>query len=335
MTMMHSLGLENRKVVVIGSAPLSANPAVAGDEVIIAVNGGISSYPHCDIWVVNARGTMQEWGPQMRALSLRMLAQGADRAIQVALLLTKGDNALELTLARLKKQRTRCTLGYREIPNDMRRSIEAQAGGRDLTMAKHALSAGLFAVCYAFWAGAARVRMVGFSWEPGYAYAPDTQIKVRGHSAGDKQALVRLQQKYGERLVTSLLKESPMASKNARKRTSGGAATKPRRATSQLTPAAERARKTEQRKVATAAAVPKKADPLTVRATELTYYNNKRRKPGETFQLRQATDFRESCMERVDPNAPEPESTPTQAALPPASPTSAARQGREDNPLGV
>jgi hypothetical protein len=49
--------IEDRDVVVVGSAPLKAKAAdVRDDEMVIAVNGGISSVPRpVDLWVVASR----------------------------------------------------------------------------------------------------------------------------------------------------------------------------------------------------------------------------------------------------------------------------------------
>lgn len=72
-----------------------------------------------------------------------------------------------------------------------------------------------------------------------------------------------------------------------------------------LSPAAERQRRVE-RKQEEAARRPRRDNGrLQVRATELTFYNNKRRRPGEVFELREETDFRESCMEWADAKARE------------------------------
>lgn len=335
--MFDSYPLAGRVCLVVGSAPTSTPIVAARPECVLAVNGGISSVPHADIWLVNARGTMGEWGPELRALHVDMLRQGQNRTVDLVVLLTKHEEAAGFTLQRLRKQATRWATVI-EIHNERRRDLETEAGARDASMTREALSIGMFAVCWAFLNGAASVRMEGFSWEPGYAYRPGEPFKVRGHKAGDKQALVRLLERYQGRLFQSLSKESSMASKNASKRSSGGAATKPRKATAQLNPAAERKAKTDRRKTeqqAEADARISKRSALRVRATEMTYYNNKRMRPGEEFMLREESDFRESCMEHVDPNAPAPE-TPEQPGkqLPPAAPT-AAQRNRSDNPLGV
>lgn len=68
-----------------------------------------------------------------------------------------------------------------------------------------------------------------------------------------------------------------------------------RAAVSDLTPASERERRIQRAREAREAR-PAGNKSLQVIATELTFYNNKRRKPGEVFELRKVTDFRESCM---------------------------------------
>jgi hypothetical protein len=322
------------QVLVVGSAPC---PLVVPKtrELVIAVNGGISNVPRADVWMLNSRGTMGEWGPELRALHLDMVRQGQDRTVDCLVMLTKHDDAADLTLQRLRKQVTR----YRqtiEIHNHRRRELEAQAGARDSSMTREALSIGLFAVCWAFLNGAVTVRMEGFSWQPGYHYRPGEPFNVRGHKAGDKQALARLLARYPGRLFTSLAKEHQMTSKNASKRSSGGAATKPKTAKAALTPKGERERKAANKKTADqqeAEARLARRSSLRVRATELSFYSNKRWRPGEEFMLREASDFRPSCMEHVDPSEPAPEPS-SATGIPPAAPTAAARN-RSDNPLGV
>jgi len=78
--------VRDRRCVVLGAAPLSAPITVAPDEVVIAVNGGISSYGCADVWVLNAREQLPTAGGKLGALMLR---QGASRRVDVAVLLLK------------------------------------------------------------------------------------------------------------------------------------------------------------------------------------------------------------------------------------------------------
>lgn len=114
-----------------------------------------------------------------------------------------------------------------------------------------------------------------------------------------------------------------------------------------LSPAGERERRIElarQRKAAAEQARAAEPTGLMVKATELTYYNHARRRIGQIFQLREAADFRESCMEWADPNAPETPHVPFDANRPvqlepdgvTPKPQPAQSRGPDvDNPLGV
>lgn len=344
--------LEGRRCLVLGSAPLPNGLIVDAREYVVAVNGGISSWPLVDAWVVNSRNiASSSWSPPMRAHSTLMLQQAAGRRVPLAVFLTKHDDAHEWTLKFLAKQRTE-VLEAIVIHNEGRRELEARAGARTPDMTKYALSAGMFAVAWCFHRGAATVRLEGFSWEAGYNYQPGVRVNTRGHVTGDKEALRRLERMYPERLIHRLTTEESMAPKKkgppakrptAARAVSARADRKSARAAT--TPAAERAKKVAAAEVAAARPAPK-ARPRMVRATELTFYGNRRRRAGEVFQLRQDSDFRASCMEWANPGEKATE-RPTlanrathQRMAPNAAdvleePVSATGRPTDENPLGI
>jgi hypothetical protein len=341
--------LSGRHCVVVGSAPLVERVTIQATDYVVAVNGGISSCPIADAWVVNARSQHDAATAGAKAwLHRAMLEQGRGRRVGLLLLMSKGDGA-ELNTCRRLEQLGVQPSRQRAIDNEERRALETQAGARDSSMQRHALSLGMFAACWCFLQGAETVRLVGFSWTGGYAYLPDEPILMRGHEAGDKQALVRLSKKYGERLIHSLTKEKTMATAKTTSRPNGlrqaAASVRQKIARAAVTPAAERARKVQRQKDAKASG-PKRGGARMVRATALTFYGNKRRKAGEVFALRDDSHFRESCMEDVAPGT-----EPTPAPLPDAAPEPGGTvnlqpnaadpiegdpaTGTDDNPLGV
>lgn len=316
-----------RSVLVVGSAPLEAPIVRDCNELVIAVNGGISSVPGnvVDVWVLNARDTEANyWGPRQRKLSHLMMGQGAGRTVVEAVLLEKGEElATRKTLARLRAQQTAVN-SHIAISHEARRAIETAAGARTPELAKHALSAGLFAVCWAIWGGAAQVRLEGFSLarEGGYAYTSEP-IPIRGHLAGDKVALSRLESQRVARILHSL-KGQTMATRSTTRSTTkkgGGAAPQPRRAARPTSgiPAARPAATTAPAAAPTRTPQPVRpgARPgaMRVRATALNFYANRRRRPGDVYQLRNPSEFRPSCMERVDASEPITSPTPNAKAL--------------------
>lgn len=273
-----------RACVVVGAAPLLSPLVVATSEYVVAVNGGISSAPRVDAWVLNSRTSLPpSWGMARRTLGQLMLRQGADRQVPLLILLTKDDDASVVTPRVLRAQGTEAG-SVLEVGAIERTDIEVAAGARTGDMSKHALSAGLFAVALLFWAGAATVRLEGISWVGGYAYT-DTPV-IRGHLVGDQLALVRLLARHADALIHTLplsprqlrsLEHLPMATARAT------TPTPPRSAPDAV---------------------------VRVRATRLGYYDLARRRPGDVFQLRSARHFSDKWMEQVEA------STPTQTLSP-------------------
>jgi hypothetical protein len=286
--------LAGKLCLVVGAAPL-AEPLELPTGVpiaVVAVNGGISSVPsfEVDVWVVNSRAAAWEhWGAERLRLANLMLAQGRGKHADLVVFLAREDEAPAITATHLRKQGTTWDHAI-ALSRSERHELEVDAGGRTRAMEKHALSAGLTAVSMCLLAGAAHVRLVGFSWTPGYQYAPgDRAVESRGHEAGDKAALRSLEARYGTVLEHNLFpdRETPMADKTqAAQPPKGGT---PPAAASSPAPAVK----------------PAKPGPgFKVRATKMVWYDNARRREGDVFLLRSASDFKRKCMARVDDRTP-------------------------------
>lgn len=200
--LLETLKLRDRRCVVVGAAPLdeAGYGAVDRQERIVAVNGGISSVPAgftVDVWAVNAHVT--DPSPMTRL----MRQQGQGRHVRCACLILREPDAGPCTVAKLRARET-VVDDYVEVSADDRTAIERVSGARVASMTKHALSAGFFTVAACLVAGARSVRLVGFSWEPGYAYLPESTWN-RGHVHADRLALKQLQARYGPRLQTTLI----------------------------------------------------------------------------------------------------------------------------------
>ncbi len=275
--------VKGRACVVVGAAPLAA-PFNQGDVVVVGVNGGISSTVRCDVWVVNARSANDATvGGRKGRLHRLMVEQAAGRDVPLAVFLTKDERAGPHLRQVLARQQTRVGTVL-ELAQPERVGLETAAGARDGSLEKHALSAGLSATALCLLAGAASVRLVGFSWTPGYAYAPkDPAVTARGHEHGDKVALRLLEARYGAQLVHSL----SLPNKESRPMPTPKAAAAP------PAPAAK---------------------PIKVRATKVTNYGNLRRRPGDVFMLRDAKHFRGSYMELVSASTPVGRPAPSKTA---------------------
>lgn len=200
-----ALALAGEPVTVLGAAPLGKDDPATVEGRLVAVNGGISSVRgNPDVWVVNSRSSQfEQWGPSRRRLAHLMLKQGAGKAIPLAVFLAREPEAPKTTLALLSGYGTH-VMAWHMLTQIDRRLLEAQSGVRTDKHAKDALSAGVTAAAFALLAGAAEVRLLGFSWNPGYAYLPGERIDARGHVPADMRGLTLLQARYGTRLRHSL-----------------------------------------------------------------------------------------------------------------------------------
>jgi hypothetical protein len=200
-----ALALAGLPVTVLGAAPLAKDAPAYVESKVLAVNGGISSVKgNPDVWVVNSRSSQfDQWGPARRRLAHLMLKQGAGKRIPLAVFLAREPEAPRTTLDILRQYGTTVER-WAMLTQIDRRILEAQSGARPHKDTKDAMSAGVTAAAFALLAGAAEVRLLGFSWNPGYAYLPGERIDARGHVPADQAALRYLQARYGTRLQHSL-----------------------------------------------------------------------------------------------------------------------------------
>lgn len=279
----------DRRCLVLGSAPLAAPLRLERGECVVAVNGGIASAPRgiVPVWILNARSANDAAvAGRKRHLYRAMVEQGRDREVSHLILLDKGDGAVDHTARWLRTQGTNWK-ALSVFSNEERRALETRAGGRDASMTKHALSAGLFGVCWCFLEGAAHVRLEGFSWVGGYAYLPGVEIGERGHAHGDKAALLLLGTRYGAALEHSL----PLPGKGHR----------------------SMARTGQSDTVGSNPPLPARVERIKVRATRMGWYQVCRRRPGDVFVLVKPEHFSAKWMERVDGAVPERQTGPAEA----------------------
>jgi hypothetical protein len=204
--------LSGRSVVVVGSAPLSTKTAEVSDgEVVIAVNGGISSVARAvDLWVVSSRPQDKPGNAAIKPLHRTMLHQAKGRTAGHVLMLRgpKAKDASEKdTLAALDLLGCRYdTWSVLDKPTKL--DIETRLCAR---RAKEPCSSGILATAIALECDAASVRMVGFSLAPGYHYINDKkqppQRWWRNHVEADRRALRALQARFGSKLSGSLLEQ--------------------------------------------------------------------------------------------------------------------------------
>lgn len=198
-----------RNVLVLGSAPLAAPVKPARHELVVCINGSVSSLPNRapDLWLVNSRiKPMDQWGHERRFLHKTMMAQAAGRHVRVVGFMTRMHQAEHYTAAWMAEQGTTFDQAL-VIDRHQRESIEVHAGIRTIAMRRDACSAGLFGVIVALWAGAWHVRMDGFSFKKGYHYLPGHTLpeNCRAHVQGDRLALREMAQRYTGRVDGALL----------------------------------------------------------------------------------------------------------------------------------
>lgn len=198
--------VEGRACVVVGSAPLpTATADVAEREVVIAVNGGISSAPGAvDLWVVASRSQDKPGSGKIKPLHKAMLHQAKGRTVGHVLFLRGPKDASEPeTLAALKE------LGVRHhswsvLDKPTKLYVEKGFCAR---LDNKPCSSGILAVAIALWCEAASVRMVGFSLKPGYHYIHKERPQSwwRNHVEADQRALKAMRLRYGAILSGSIL----------------------------------------------------------------------------------------------------------------------------------
>lgn len=195
--------LDGRACVVIGSAPLSTPTAIVQpDEVRIAVNGGIASLPdrRSDVWVLNSKAQDRPGSPQLHEMHRLMLEQARDSATDHLLLLRGPKVASESETLHALTIRDAQWQTWSILDKPTKRWLEGELCGR--VDDKAPCSSGVLAIAIALYCGAASVRLVGFSFTPGYHYLPKARPQSwwRNHVAADKCALRLLRQRYPGRL---------------------------------------------------------------------------------------------------------------------------------------
>lgn len=207
--------IADRACVVVGSAPLSTPSAdVADTDLVIAVNGGISSVARAvDLWVVASRPQDRPGSGQIKPLHKTMLHQAKGRTAGHVLFLRGPKDASEQdTLATLALLGCRLNT-WSVLDKPTKRWIEGELCARVDDKPTSICSSGILATAIALYCGAASVRMVGFSLKPGYHYIRDPkkppQKWWRNHVESDRRALVALQARYGSTLSGSILERVP------------------------------------------------------------------------------------------------------------------------------
>jgi hypothetical protein len=203
--------IADRACVVVGSAPLSTPSAdVADGDVVIAVNGGISSVARAvDLWVVSSRAVDRPGHAQIKPLHKTMLHQAKGRTVGHALLLRGPKDASEKdTLAALDLLGCRLNT-WSVLDKPTKFDMETKLCER--REKEGPCSSGILATAIALWCGAASVRLVGFSFTPGYQYLPKERPASwwRNHIPADKRAVRALQARYGDRLSGSICETVP------------------------------------------------------------------------------------------------------------------------------
>lgn len=199
-----------RACVVVGSAPLPTPQAeVQQDEVVIAVNGGISSAPRVDLWVVASRPQDRPGAPDMKPLHRTMLQQAKGRSPRHALFLRgpkPSDASEDGTLAALERLACRPQT-WSVLDKPTKRWLEGELCARKVD--KQPCSSGILATAIALWCEAASVRLVGISLKAGYHYLPHERHAPawwRNHVEADRRALAALYRTYGPLLSGAILK---------------------------------------------------------------------------------------------------------------------------------
>lgn len=170
--------IAGRRVLVVGSAPAPILPSPQAGDVVVAVNGGISSVTDRPVDVLVTNGRRYDTGPytdpvlwpaERRRWHEVMLAQAAGRRVGHLVLFLRDDTD-EQTTERLRGQGTTWGAETR-IDASERIRIAQMVGVTDLDTA-FCLSSGVAAGCLARACHAADIVLCGISLHPGHAYGP-------------------------------------------------------------------------------------------------------------------------------------------------------------------
>jgi len=191
--------VEGRSCVVVGSAPLSTRyAAVQPYETTIAVNGGISSLPNiADVFVLNSKAQDEAFNMMTPRHRLMLKQAKNKRAGHVVLLRGPKIASERFTLAALKPIGCEYST-WSVLDKPTKGFIEHAVCARPRPDDKEPCSSGLLAVALVLSCGAISVRVIGFSFRPGYQY--DSTESYRGHVHADRRALVALRERFGPRL---------------------------------------------------------------------------------------------------------------------------------------
>jgi len=201
--------VEGRSCVVVGSAPMPSSTAdVLPEEVVIAVNGSISSLPGpADVWVLNSKQQDKPGSPSLKPLHRIMLSQGKGKqAGHLVLLRGPKIESEAYTLATLDALGCQYQ-SWSVLDKLTKRKFEGDTCAR--VSESRPCSAGILTVAMSLWCGAEHVRMVGFSLSPGYHYLSHVKPQYwwRDHVEADRRALKALTARYGERLSGPILQK--------------------------------------------------------------------------------------------------------------------------------
>lgn len=190
--------LHARSCVLVGAAPLTAPIDVTPDDVVVPINGAISSAPRADVWFVGSKADdTTKHRAFMRPMHRLMLHQATGRRVTHAVFLRGPKVASEQGTLELLRRLPCQVDAWSVLDKPTKRWIEAQLCARQAD--KEPCSSGVLAAACALWCGASSVRLVGFSLLPGYHYIKEPRPPTwwRDHVRADARALAALRQRYG------------------------------------------------------------------------------------------------------------------------------------------
>lgn len=203
--------VQGRTCVIVGAAPLRAPVPLSTSDVVVAINGAISSVPRVDLWFLGSKESDKPGDPFIKPLHRQMLEQARNRQAGHVVLLRGPKRPTEhYTLGWLSKMQ--CTVQtWSVLDKPTKRHVE-----RELCARKHdtkPCSSGILAVACALWCGAESVRLEGFSFLPGYHYIQEKHPPSwwRDHCEADRRAVKALSARYGDRLSGDLIAQAVAA----------------------------------------------------------------------------------------------------------------------------
>ena len=182
--------LENRRCLIVGSAPNAVAPDPAGVDAIICINGSPwvarrLGLPQPDITVVAGYATRSNNEVQ-RATIAALRGLSTDELLFVEAGMSGQDGLPELDKVGFAYRH------FRSITIDERAAIIEAVCGEPLGRGHRddRISNGVFAIALAIWCGADEVALAGFSLAGGHAYIPN--VTQRQHMRGDRRFLSRI-----------------------------------------------------------------------------------------------------------------------------------------------